>query len=106
MGDTVYVGLPVTSHSASTATTAVLDSVKVTPKNSLPNNPPAVWITSPVSNTQYPVPASIAIAANATDPEGAMLSVDFYANQTLIFARYHRAVFGDVCDVHGWQAIR
>ena len=83
MGDTVYVGLPITSHSRTVAATATLDAVKVIAA-SLPNQPPAISITTPAANSQYPTPASIAINATATDPEGAMLSVDFYANQTLI----------------------
>ena len=52
----------------------------------LPNEPPAISITTPAANSQYTAPASIAINATATDPENAMLSVDFYANQTLIYA--------------------
>jgi regulation of enolase protein 1 (concanavalin A-like superfamily) len=83
MGDTVYVGLPVTSHSKMVSTTAKIDSVKLIAA-SLPNSPPAVSVTAPTANSQYTTSASIAITATATDPEGAMLSVDFYANQTLI----------------------
>jgi hypothetical protein len=83
MGDTVYVGLPMASRSRTVAATATLDSVNVIAA-SLPNLPPAISITAPAANSQYTAPASIAINATATDPEGAMLSVDFYANQTLI----------------------
>ena len=83
MGDTVYVGLPMTSHNRTVAATGTLDSVKVTAA-SLPNQPPAVSVTAPTANSQYTGPASVAVSATATDPEGAMLSVDFYANQTLI----------------------
>ena len=83
MGDTVYVGLPMTSHSKTVAATGTLDSVKVTAA-SLPNQPPAVSVMAPTANAQYTAPASVAVSATATDPEGAMLSVDFYANQTLI----------------------
>ena len=72
-----------TSHSNSVAATATLDSVQVIAA-SLPNDPPAISITTPAANSQYTAPASIAINATATDPENAMLSVDFYANQTLI----------------------
>jgi regulation of enolase protein 1 (concanavalin A-like superfamily) len=83
MGDTVYVGLPATSHNQATAATATLDSVNVIAASSS-NQPPAISITAPAANSQYTAPASIAISATATDPENAMLSVDFYANQTLI----------------------
>ncbi len=83
MGDTVYVGLPMTSHSKTVSATAKLDSVKVIAAT-LPNAPPAISIMAPAANSQYTAPASIAVNATATDPENAMLSVDFYANQTLI----------------------
>jgi regulation of enolase protein 1 (concanavalin A-like superfamily) len=82
MGDTVYVGFPVTTQNSSSAG-ATLDSVTVIAASS-PNAPPAISITAPSANAQYTAPASITIDATATDPESAMLSVDFYANQTLI----------------------
>ena len=50
MGETVYVGLPVTSHNTSARTTAVISNVRVT-ATSQPNQPPAVSITSPASTT-------------------------------------------------------
>src|SRR5262245_1975050 len=46
MGNTVYVGLPVTSHASSVAATARLDSVNVIAASS-PNQPPAISITTP-----------------------------------------------------------
>jgi len=84
MADTVYVGLPATSHSATVTTTAKLDSVKVVSATNPTNKPPAISITTPAANSQFAMPASFAISATATDPENAMVSVDFYANQTLI----------------------
>ena len=84
MGDTVYVGLPATSHAASVTTTARIDSVTVTTTSNPTNQPPAVSVTAPAANSQYTTGASIVVNATATDPEGAMLSVDFYANQTPI----------------------
>jgi hypothetical protein len=43
-----------------------------------------VSITSPATGAQYTAPATVAISANATDPETRMASVDFYAGSTLI----------------------
>ena len=68
-----------TSHSNSVAATATLGAVQVTA--TLPNDPPAISITTPAANSQYTAPASVAISATATDPENAMVSVDFYANR-------------------------
>ena len=83
MTNTVYVGLAVTSHDASRTTTAVVDNVKITGSTSS-NGAPAVSVTAPVNGAQYTLPTTIGIAASATDPEGRMASVDFYAGSTLI----------------------
>jgi regulation of enolase protein 1 (concanavalin A-like superfamily) len=83
MGATVYVGLAVTSHNTAASTTATIDNLTVR-SSTVGNQPPAVTITQPSSGTSYQLPATIAVAANATDPENRMLSVDFYANSTLI----------------------
>ena len=84
LGDTVYVGLPVTSHNPQVAAVAVIDAVTVTPLAPTPNNPPAVSIMAPASGSRYTAPALIAINAAATDPEGALASVEFYADQTMV----------------------
>jgi regulation of enolase protein 1 (concanavalin A-like superfamily) len=83
MGSTVYVGLAVTSHSASTATTAVVDSVKIAAAAS-GNRAPAVSVTAPTNGTAVTAPATVTVTASATDPENRLLSVDFYAGSTLI----------------------
>jgi regulation of enolase protein 1 (concanavalin A-like superfamily) len=84
MGETVYVGLPVTSHNTSARTTAAINNVRVIASQQPPNQPPAVSITSPAFGTHYMAPATVGIAASASDPEGEMLSVDFYVDSTLI----------------------
>jgi regulation of enolase protein 1 (concanavalin A-like superfamily) len=85
MGETVYVGLAVTGHSTSTTTTAVINSVKITGSGSATSNaPPAISVTSPAAGARYTLPVTVTITANATDPEGRMASVDFYAGTTLI----------------------
>ena len=84
MGSTVYVGLAVTSHNTSAATTAVIDSLRVTAFTAPGNAPPAVTITAPASGTTVTAPATVTIAASASDPENRMASVDFYVNSTLL----------------------
>ena len=85
MANTVYVGLAVTSHDASRTTTAVLDRVKITGSTSASSNgAPAVSVTAPANGAKYTLPTTVAISATATDPEGRMASVDFYAGSTLI----------------------
>jgi len=86
MTNTVYVGLAVTSHDTSRTTTAVLDNVRITGSTSSTssNRAPAVSVTAPVNGAKYTLPTTVAIAATATDPEGRMASVDFYAGSTLI----------------------
>ena len=83
MTSTVYVGLAVTSHNASATTTAVIDSLRVT-GGTPSNQPPAVSVTSPASGAPFTMPATVTITATATDPEGRMASVDFFAGSTLI----------------------
>jgi hypothetical protein len=83
MGDTVYVGLAVTSHNTGVATTATVDSVTVT-SNASTNQPPAVTLTQPINGSQVTSPAVVTIAASASDPENRLASVEFYVEGTLI----------------------
>lgn len=48
------------------------------------NNPPAVALTSPASGTTYTAPATVGLAANASDSDGSVAKVDFYQGATLI----------------------
>jgi hypothetical protein len=84
MGETVYTGLPVTSHNVLLPTTTSFANVSVTATPQPPNQPPAVSITSPATGTQYTAPATVNIAGSASDPEGRLLSVDFYVDSTMI----------------------
>jgi hypothetical protein len=83
MGATVYVGLAATSHSVAAATTVVVDNLRVTAPTGT-NQPPAVSVTAPPTGSTFTAPATVAISATATDPEGRMASVDFFAGTTLI----------------------
>jgi regulation of enolase protein 1 (concanavalin A-like superfamily) len=84
MASAVYVGIAVTSHNVTTATTAMVDSLKVTGSAAAPNQPPAVSITSPVSGSTFSAPASVALTASATDSDGTIARVDFYNGSTLL----------------------
>ena len=49
-----------------------------------PNQPPWVALTAPASGTTFTAPASIELSATASDPDGTIAQVEFYANNTLI----------------------
>jgi Bacterial Ig domain/IPT/TIG domain/Beta-propeller repeat/Carboxypeptidase regulatory-like domain len=48
------------------------------------NNPPAVSLTAPATGASYTAPASITLNANATDSDGSIGRVEFYAGTVLI----------------------
>src|SRR5262245_43345184 len=48
------------------------------------NAPPSVQLTSPVNGSTYTAPATIALAASASDPDGTVTQVAFYRDTTLI----------------------
>jgi hypothetical protein len=80
MPETVYVGLAVTSHNASATTTATIDNFTVAGPPA--NQPPAVTLTSPANGATFTAPATINLAANASDPEGQLSRVEFYSGTT------------------------
>src|SRR5262249_58490529 len=82
MGASVLVGMPVTSHNASVRGFASLDGVSVTAPTV--NAPPTVALTSPVNGANYTAPATVSVAATASDGDGSVVRVDFYAGSTLI----------------------
>ena len=48
------------------------------------NQPPVVTLTAPAAGTTFTAPASITVSAAASDVDGTIAQVDFYANGTLI----------------------
>jgi CubicO group peptidase (beta-lactamase class C family) len=68
--DAVFTGINAT----------VVSAVVETPSNA----PPTAQITSPQAGASLPSPGPIAIAATASDPDGSVTQVAFYANGTLI----------------------
>ena len=72
-----FVGLPVTSRSTA-LNTATFDNVNVIPEAA--NMPPSVAIDTPVADAVFAAPASIALVAAASDPDGSITGVQFLAN--------------------------
>jgi hypothetical protein len=50
----------------------------------LPNQPPAVSITEPSDGAVFAAPAAITVTADASDSDGSVARVDFYAGSVLI----------------------
>jgi hypothetical protein len=63
---------------------AVTTSAPVTITVGAPNNPPTVSLTSPTAGSTFSAPATISLAANASDSDGSITRVDFYRDGTLI----------------------
>ena len=82
MSNTVYVGIAVTSHNAAAATRATVTNLSVTAGTS--NQPPTVTLTGPASGSTFTAPASMTLTASASDPEGQLTKVEFYAGTTLL----------------------
>jgi regulation of enolase protein 1 (concanavalin A-like superfamily) len=83
MGSTVLVGLGVSSHVAGVNATATFDNVTVSATTTPPaNQPPTVSLTSPASGATFSAPATINLAASASDSDGTVTKVDFYAGST------------------------
>jgi endonuclease/exonuclease/phosphatase family metal-dependent hydrolase len=72
-----YAGLPVASHSTA-LNMATFDNVNVIPE--AVNTPPIVAIDTPLSEAAFAPPASIALVATASDPDGSITGVQFLAN--------------------------
>ena len=82
MNSTIYVGLAVTSRNNSVLSTGVFRNVSVT--STAGNSPPVVSLTAPANGAQYDEPATIALAATASDTGGTIQQVQFFNGTTLI----------------------
>jgi regulation of enolase protein 1 (concanavalin A-like superfamily) len=82
MAETVYVGLATTSHDATSATDAVIDSLTIKPAGGLLNLPPLVALTAPLDGSTYTAASDIAVSAAASDADGTISSVVFFAGST------------------------
>jgi hypothetical protein len=87
MGSTVLIGLGVSSHVTGTNATATFDNVTVTSSSGTPppaNVPPSVTLTSPASGSTFTAPATINLAASASDSDGTVSKVQFFSGTTLL----------------------
>ena len=87
MAPTVLIGLAVSSHVTGVNATATFDNVTVTAANPPPpppNQPPAVALTSPAPGASFTAPATLSLAASASDSDGTVAKVDFYSGSTLL----------------------
>ena len=82
--NTVYVGLAVTSHNVNELATGVFTNVVARPLSSTSNQPPTAWISGPANGATYTGPASMTISAGASDSDGTITRVDFYAGGQLL----------------------
>ena len=87
MADTVYVGIATTSHKTSQATDVTLDSLTITPAGSSSNQPPQAAITSPADGSSFTAGKDIVVTAAASDADGTIARVDFFAGSTPIGSR-------------------
>lgn len=55
--------------------------------NATPNSAPSVALTSPTSSTQVTLPATVPLAATASDTDGSVAKVEFYAGATKLGER-------------------
>lgn len=76
-----YTLTAVATDNSGNSTTSNAVSITV---NSTTNAPPAVAITNPASGSTFAAPTTVPITATATDSNGTIARVDFYAGTTLI----------------------
>ena len=78
-----FAGLAVTSRSWRVSTTASFTDTEVSTAAGT-NQPPEVTLTSPTHGASFNTPCSIDLTAAASDSDGSVKKVDFYAGSTLI----------------------
>lgn len=60
--------------------------ITITVLNQNGQNPPVVSLTSPANGTQYNLGDDILMTASASDPDGTIAKVEFWAGNTLLFS--------------------
>jgi regulation of enolase protein 1 (concanavalin A-like superfamily) len=84
MADAVYVGLAVTSHRTTRATTAIFDNLRVTKSGTASNQSPLVALTAPAHGATFTAGTNVSVSAAASDGDGTISRVEFFAGSTLI----------------------
>jgi phosphatidylserine/phosphatidylglycerophosphate/cardiolipin synthase-like enzyme/regulation of enolase protein 1 (concanavalin A-like superfamily) len=85
MGQDVLIGLAVSSHVTGVNATATFDNVTITATTTPPPNAaPSVSITGPASGAHFTAPANITVTASASDTDGTIAKVQFFAGSTSI----------------------
>jgi hypothetical protein len=77
LADGIYscVALAVDTTGAATASTPLTVTI-----GDVPNTPPAITLTSPTDNSTHTVNSPVPLTATASDPDGSVTSVEFFAN--------------------------
>jgi hypothetical protein len=91
MQATIYIGLAVTSHNPNALASAAFASVAAgagtgTPPPGPVNQPPVITMSNPADGATFTAPATIAFSANASDTDGTVTRVEFYAGPNMIGA--------------------
>lgn len=85
MPDGVFVGLAVTSHNVAQTSTATFTDVVITrPASTTENSAPQVTLLAPASESTFTAPAEVILAAAASDADGSISQVEFFANGGLL----------------------
>ncbi|MDQ3652862.1 MAG: Ig-like domain-containing protein, partial [Acidobacteriota bacterium] len=73
------------SATSSFSDTSVAQLIALKPANtSVPNTPPTVSITSPISGATFTAPANVTINADASDTDGTVAKVEFFSGTNLL----------------------
>jgi len=88
----IYVGLAVTSHNPEALASAAFASVATgtgsagSPAPGPVNQPPVITMSNPTDGASFSAPATIAFSANASDTDGTVTRVEFYAGPNMVGA--------------------
>jgi hypothetical protein len=87
LASTVYVGVAVTSHNDGALATTTIDNLRVANSaGEAENQLPVVVMTAPAANQSFSAPATMTLAAEASDPEGRLARVYFYSGSLFLGA--------------------
>ena len=109
MGTTVYAGIAVSSRTGNKTTTAVVEGLKIVESAPAANRPPVVTLATSASGGALVQPATLDLVADASDSDGTVSAVEFYAGNTLLArltaAPYVFTVAGLAAGTHLFRAV-